>query len=410
MSSRGISLDDKYRTETGQVLMSGIEALVRLPLEQIRRDRRAGSSTAGFISGYRGSPLGGYDQRLIRAKALLDQHDVHFQPGLNEDLAATAVWGSQQVNLHPGARPAGVFGIWYGKAPGVDRSGDVFRHANMTGTWPMGGVLAIAGDDPLAKSSSLPSQSEFALIDAEMPVLTPADVQDVLDLGLHGLAMSRYSGLWTGMIALADVMDGSATVTVDAERLAVRWPPDDDEPRHITLDSLQIANRLALEEVLRQRRLPAALRYARANQLNKIMVDSAAPRLGLAVSGKSWSATLSALDLLGLGLGDANRLGLRLMKVSMPWPLEPTGAAAFASGLERILVIEGKRPLIETQFKELLYHLPADRRPAITGKTDLSGAPLLPAVGDPDALTIAAALLPQLPASDATAASCAFSG
>ena len=236
MSSRGMSLDDKFTAESGRVLLSGIDALVRLPMEQIRRDRQAGLDSAGFISGYRGSPLGAYDQRLAKAKALLDQHDIHVQPGVNEDLAATAVWGSQQVNLHPGAKKDGVFGLWYGKAPGVDRSGDVFKHANMTGTWPKGGVLAIAGDDPLAKSSSLPSQSEFAFVDAEMPVLTPADIQDVLDLGLHGIAMSRFSGLWTGMIALAELMDGSATLSADPDRLRIHLPPDDMAPRHISLD------------------------------------------------------------------------------------------------------------------------------------------------------------------------------
>ena len=184
MIGHGVSLDDKYTATSGRVLINGIEALVRLPLDQARRDRQQGLDTGGFISGYRGSPLGGYDQRLEAAKALLDQHRVQFQPGVNEDLAATAVWGSQQVNLHPGAKVEGVFGLWYGKAPGVDRTGDVFKHANMAGTWRHGGVLAIAGDDPLAKSSSLPSQSEFALIDAEIPVLVPADIQDVLDLGL----------------------------------------------------------------------------------------------------------------------------------------------------------------------------------------------------------------------------------
>jgi len=404
MSSRGVSLDDKYNAETGQVLLNGIEALVRLPVEQIKRDRRNGLKTAGFISGYRGSPLGGYDQRLIKAKALLDQHAIHFQPGLNEDLAATAVWGSQQVNLHPGAKTDGVFGIWYGKAPGVDRSGDVFKHANMTGTWRQGGVLAIAGDDPLAKSSSLPSQSDFALIDAEMPVLTPADIQDVLDLGLHGLAMSRFSGLWTGLIALADLMDGSATVAVDPDRLVINLPPDDGEPRHINLDTMQVPNRVELEQTLRMRRLPAVLRYARANRLNKVLADSQSPDLGIAASGKSWSALLAALDLMGLDLRDANRLGLRLMKISMPWPLEPEGIWDFALGLKTLFVIEAKRPLIETQIKDQLYHMPTDRRPLVAGKTDPAGAPLLPEVGDLDAQTIAAALLRLLPKCDETAA------
>ncbi len=400
MSSRGLSLDDKYRAENGRVLLSGIEALVRLPLDQIRYDRSAGLKTAGFISGYRGSPLSGFDQRLIKASALLDAHDIHFQPGVNEDLAATAVWGSQQACLHPGARTDGVFGIWYGKAPGVDRTGDAFKHANMSGTWPKGGVLAIAGDDPLAKSSSLPNQSEFAFIDAEMPVLTPSSVQEVLDLGLHGLALSRYSGLWTGLIALADLMDGSATVSVDPARLSSSLPPDDALPRHISLEGLQIPNRMALEEALRQRRLPAALRYARANGLNRIVAGADEARIGLLTSGKSWSALLSAFDLLGLDLSDAERLGFRLMKVAMPWPLEPEGIKDFTTGLDAILVIEAKRPLIESQVKDQLYHLPADRRPRIAGKTDPGGAPLFSETGDLDALTIAAALLRLLPESD----------
>ncbi|MGI9507969.1 MAG: indolepyruvate ferredoxin oxidoreductase family protein, partial [Geminicoccaceae bacterium] len=305
MIDDGVSLDDKYSRTSGRVLINGIEALVRLPLDQARRDKNQGLSTGGFISGYRGSPLGGFDQRLEAAKALLDQHRVHFQPGVNEDLAATAVWGSQQVNLHPGANVDGVFGIWYGKAPGVDRSGDVFRHANMAGTWHQGGALAIAGDDPLAKSSSLPSQSEFALIDAEIPVLVPADIQDVLDLGLHGLALSRHSGLWTGLIALADLMDGSATINVDPARLSILQPLGASEPRHITLDGLQVPNRLQAEERLRERCLPAVLDYARANRLNRVVMDSRCPRIGLAASGKNWSAVMAALDLLGLSAEDA---------------------------------------------------------------------------------------------------------
>ena len=404
MGSGDLSLDDKYNAETGQVLLSGIESLVRLPLDQIRSDRRASLKTSGFISGYRGSPLSGYDQRLLKAKALLDRHDVHFQPGVNEDLAANAVWGSQQVCLHPGARNEGVFGIWYGKAPGVDRAGDVFKHANMSGTWPKGGVLAIAGDDPLAKSSSLPNQSEFAFVDAEMPVLTPSDVQDVLDLGLHGLALSRHSGLWTGLIALADLMDGCATVSVDPARLSIALPPDDALSRHISLEGLQVPNRMSLEETLRSRRLPAALRYARANRLNRLMAGADHARFGLLTSGSSWSALLSAFDLLGLDLRDAEGLGFRLMKVAMPWPLEPESIKDFAAGLDAIFIVEAKRPLIEPQVKDLLYHLPADRRPQIAGKTDPSGAPLLPETGDVDAITIAAALLRLLPENDRTSA------
>jgi len=405
MHRKNVSLDDKYISERGEVLIGGVQALVRLPLDQIRYDRRIGLKTAGFISGYRGSPLGGYDQQLMRAKALMDEHGVHFEPGTNEDLAATAVWGSQQVNLHPGAKVDGVFGLWYGKGPGVDRTGDVFRHANMTGTWSKGGVLAIAGDDPLAKSSSIPCQSEFAFVDAEMPILTPSDIQEVLDLGLHGIAMSRHSGLWTGMIALADLMDGSATVNVDPHRLSISVPESDDGERHITLKALQLPYRQASEQRLRDLKIPAALDYARANRLNQVVWDSGrAARLGIAASGKNWQALLAALELLGIDRERAECLGLRLMKVSMPWPLEPESAQAFARGLETVLVVEAKRPLIETQLKEQLYHLDTARRPAILGKRDQFGAPLLSEIGDLSPMEIAPVLLKLLPSNDETKA------
>lgn len=405
MHRKNVSLDDKFISEQGEVLMGGVQALVRLPLDQIRFDRRAGLNTAGYISGYRGSPLGGYDQQLARIESLLDAHRIHFEPGVNEDLAATAVWGSQQVNLHPGAKVEGVFGLWYGKGPGVDRTGDVFRHANMAGTSPKGGVLAIAGDDPMAKSSSLPCQSEFAFVDAEMPVLTPADIQDVLDLGLHGIALSRHSGLWAGMIALADIMDASGTVNIDPGRLSIRIPENDGSPRHITLDALQLPNRHGSEQRLRELRIPAALDYARANRLNRVVWGSSSPAsLGLAVSGKNWQAMMAALDLLGIDQARAERLGLRLMKVSMPWPLEPESAETFAQGLETILVVEAKRPLIETQLKERLYHLDASRRPDIVGKRDRFGAPLLSEISDLHAVAIASTLLKLLPENDETKA------
>ena len=228
--SREVTLDDKYVLERGPVFMTGIQALVRLPLEQIRRDRTAGLDTAGYISGYRGSPLAGYDQQLERAQRFLDSHNLVFQPGLNEEMAATAVWGSQKTGLSGESDYDGVFGIWYGKAPGVDRAGDVLRHANASGTAAAGGVLAIAGDDHLAKSSSLPVQSEHAFIHAEIPVLNPSDLQDVLDYGLHGIAMSRYSGLWVALIALADTMDSSGVVDVDPTRLSIRRPPGKENP------------------------------------------------------------------------------------------------------------------------------------------------------------------------------------
>ena len=404
MHRKNVSLDDKYRCEQGEVLINGIQALVRLPLDQIRQDRRRGLKTAGFISGYRGSPLGGYDQQLARIKSLLDEHDIHVEPGVNEDLAATAVWGSQQVNLHPGARVDGVFGLWYGKGPGVDRTGDVFRHANMAGTSPLGGALAIAGDDPMAKSSSLPCQSEFAFVDAEMPILTPADIQDVLDLGLHGIALSRYSGLWTGLIALADTMDGSATVNADPARLLMTLPPTDDAARHITLQALQLPYRQASERRLRDLKIPAALDYARVNRLNRVVWGDDQANIGIAASGKNWQALMAAFDLLGIDQERAEHLGLRTMKIMMPWPLEPETAEAFARGLETILVVEAKRPLIEPQIKDQLYHLDSARRPDVLGKRDRFGAPLLSETGDLSAMDIAAVLLKILPQNDRTLA------
>ncbi|WP_088343761.1 MULTISPECIES: indolepyruvate ferredoxin oxidoreductase family protein [Rhodomicrobium] len=403
MTDPTVRLDDKYLSESGSCLIGGVQALVRLPLDQIRRDRLAGLNTGGFISGYRGSPLAGYDQQLARAKKLLDVHNIHFQPGVNEDLAATAVWGSQQVNLHPGAKVDGVFGLWYGKAPGVDRSGDVFKHANMSGTAPLGGVLAIAGDDPLAKSSTLASQSEFALIDNEMPVLAAGDIQDLLDLGLHGIALSRFSGLWVGICALTDVLDGSATVNVDPARLSILMPPDDGVARHITLAGLRMQGRLGAEEKMLLVRLPAAKLYARLNRLNRVVWDSAAPRLGIIASGKNWSALRGALQLLGIDAAVADRLGLRVMKTSMPWPLDEADMRDFASGLQSVLVVEAKRPLIETQLKEQLYHWDAAKRPAIIGKRDLTGAPLFSEFGDLEAADIAAVLAKMLPPSELSA-------
>ncbi|HKJ60463.1 MAG TPA: indolepyruvate ferredoxin oxidoreductase family protein, partial [Hyphomicrobiales bacterium] len=397
MTALRISLDDKYTSEAGRFLLTGTQALVRLPLDQIRADRRAGHKTGGFISGYRGSPLGGYDQQLARAARFLKDHNIHFQPGVNEDLAATAVWGSQQVHLRPSATVDGVFGIWYGKTPGVDRSGDAFKHANMTGTAPLGGVVAIAGDDPQAKSSTLACQSEFAFMSAEIPVLAPSGVQDLLDLGLHAIALSRFSGLWVGMAATSDVVDGSATIDVDPARLEILIPEDHGEARHISMELLSLARRHETERSLRMIRLPLVRQYARLNRLNRIMIDSRRARLGIAVNGKNWQAMLDALRLLGIDEAEADRLGLRIMKVAMPWPLDMEDMREFSDGLERILVIEAKRTLIETQICEALYNLPDGNRPAIYGKTDDHGETLLPVTGDMHAENIAPALYRMLP-------------
>jgi len=376
MALAAVALDDKYALETGRIYLSGVQALVRLALMQRRRDERAGLNTAGFISGYRGSPLAGFDQALWHARGFLDRHQLTFQPGLNEDLAATAVWGSQQVGLFPGAKHDGVFAMWYGKGPGVDRSGDVFKHANATGTARHGGVLSLAGDDHACKSSTLPHQSEYALIDASIPVLNPASVQDILDLGLYGWALSRYSGCWVGLKAIADTMDSSGSVFADPHRVEVAAPTDFELPPG-GLGIRWPDPPLDQEAQLRLWKLPAVQAFARANRLDRIVLDAPRARLGIVTTGKSYLDVRQALDELGIAEADARRLGIRLYKVALSWPLEPEGLRRFADGLDEILVVEEKRPIIEEQAKSALYNLPADRRPLIVGKSDERRAPLL---------------------------------
>jgi indolepyruvate ferredoxin oxidoreductase len=394
MSKRTVTLEDKYAQEGGAVFLTGVQALVRLPLEQKRLDRRAGLNTAGFISGYRGSPLGGYDQQLERAKRFLDAHDVKFWEGVNEDLGATAVWGSQQVGVFPGARFDGVFGLWYGKAPGVDRTGDVFKHANFAGAARHGGVLAVAGDDHACKSSTLPSQSEFAFIDAEMPVLNPASVQDVLDLGMFGWALSRYCGAWVGLIALADTMDSGAVVEVGLDRHAFLTPPDFDlGPGGVSLRGAD--QPLDKEARLRRVKLPAAQAFARANRLDRVVLASDAPRFGIVATGQAVRDVMEALDALGLSPHEAGQAGVSVYKVGMSWPLEPQGISAFAQGLGTILVIEHKRALVEPQMRDILFSAPM--RPRVVGKRDETGAPLLSDVGALTIPEIARAIFDRLP-------------
>ncbi|MDN3518734.1 indolepyruvate ferredoxin oxidoreductase family protein [Aquisalimonas lutea] len=381
MALADVHLEDKYALETGRIYLNGIQALVRLPLMQARRDARAGHHTAGFISGYRGSPLGGLDKALWDAQAFLEPQAIRFQPGVNEDLAATSVWGSQQVGLWPGARYDGVFGMWYGKAPGVDRSGDVFRHANAAGTAPLGGVLAVAGDDHGCKSSTLPSQSEFAFMDLQMPVLHPADVQDLLDMGLYGWAMSRYSGCWVGLIVVADTADASASVHVDPGRPVIQLPDDFRMPP----DGLGIRwpdRPLEQEARLHRYKLNAVRAFARVNGIDRITLDSPRPRLGIVTTGKAYLDLCQALEDLGIDAAAAAAIGLRVYKVGMPWPLEPEGAARFAEGLDEILVVEEKRPLIEPQLREQLYNHTQAARPRIVGKYDEQGEWLLPSEGE----------------------------
>jgi indolepyruvate ferredoxin oxidoreductase len=391
-----VTLDDKYALEEGRVFITGVQALLRVLIDQARRDAAAGLRTAGFVSGYRGSPLGGLDQQAARAKAFLEPRHILFKEAINEDLGATAVWGSQQSNLFPGALYDGVFGMWYGKAPGVDRTGDAFRHANFAGTWPKGGVLAVAGDDHACKSSTLPSQSEYAFQDFEMPVLAPADVQEVLDFGLIGYALSRFCGLWVGLTALADTMDSGATITVGPSRGQVIAPEGFSMPPGglgIRLKDQPMDK----ERRLRLYRLPAALAFARANALDRVVLASPRARLGIAAHGQAWADVLEALSAVGLGLAEAADLGVALYKVAMPWPLEPAGIRSFASGLETLLVVEHKRPLLESQVRAALYDLPAHAQPRVIGKVDEQGHPLLSQLGALSVAEIALAIADRLP-------------
>jgi hypothetical protein len=365
-------LDDKYTTTAGRVYLTGYQALVRLLMIQRDRDRAAGLNTAGFVSGYRGSPLGGLDQTLWKAKAHLASHDIVFQPGINEDMAATAVWGSQQVALSPKARVQGVFGMWYGKGPGVDRCGDVFRHANAAGSSQYGGVLVIAGDDHAAKSSTLPHQTDHFFKSMMMPVLAPAGVQDYLDFGVHGWALSRYSGCWVAFKALADTVETSASVDVDPLRVTTKIPDDFALPEG-GLNIRWPDPPLVQEKRLLHAKLYAALAYCRANGLNRIVIDSPQPRLGIITSGKSYLDVRQAFDDLGIDEALAAEIGIRLYKVGMVWPLEAEGVRHFAEGLDEILVIEEKRQLLEYQLKEELYNWREDVRPRVVGKFDEKG-------------------------------------
>jgi len=368
----GISLDDKFTLERGRAFMTGTQAIVRLPMLQRQRDLAAGLNTAGYLTGYRGSPLGGIDLTAARAKKYLDAHHVTFQPGTNEDLAATAIWGTQQLNLFPGARYDGVFGLWYGKGPGVDRSGDVFKHANMAGTAPHGGVLVLAGDDHAAKSSTTAHQSEHILKACGIPVLYPSNVQEYLDYGLHGWALSRYTGLWVAMKCVTDVVESGASVELDPERVRIALPDDFDLPP----GGLNIRwPDAVLEQEARMNNYKwyAALAYARTNRLNRIVWDSPRAKIGIITAGKSYLDTRQALADLGIDETIARDIGIRLYKVGMTWPLEAEGVHQFAQGLEEILVVEEKRQILEYQLKEELYNLKDGERPRVVGKFDDTG-------------------------------------
>ena len=363
-----VTLEDKYALDHGRAFMSGVQALVRLPMLQQTRDAMAGLNTGGFISGYRGSPLGGYDQALWQAKKHLAAHNIVFQPGVNEELGATAVWGTQQLDLYPEHKKFdGVFGIWYGKGPGVDRSLDVFKHANMAGTAKHGGVIAIAGDDHISKSSTAAHQSDHVFKAVGFPVFFPTNVQEILDLGLHAFAMSRFAGVWAGMKTIQEIVESSASVWVDPDRVNIVLPEDFLMPPgglHIRWPDPPLEQ----EARLMNYKWYAALAYVRANRLNHTVIDSPNARLGLIASGKAYNDTRQALHDLGLDDDTCRRIGIRLHKVTVVWPLEASITREFATGLQEILVIEEKRQVIEYQLKEELYNWREDVRPNVLGK------------------------------------------
>lgn len=366
-----VTLDDKYSLDFGRAFMSGVQALVKLPMLQRQRDALAGKNTAGFISGYRGSPLGGYDQALWKAKKYLQAQNIVFQPGVNEELAATALWGTQQLGFAPPGtnRFDGVFGIWYGKGPGVDRCSDVFKHANMAGTTPWGGVIAVAGDDHVAKSSTAAHQSDHIFKACGLPVFFPANVQEILDLGLHAFAMSRYAGVWAGMKTIQEIVESSATAIIDPERVQIRLPEDFPMPPggvHIRWPDAALEQEARLFDT----KWYAALAYIRANRLNHNVIEGPNDRFGIIASGKAYNDTRQALLDLGLDDDTCRRLGIRVHKVAVVWPLEAQGTREFAQGLREILVVEEKRQVIEYQLKEELYNWREDVRPNVLGKFD----------------------------------------
>ncbi len=395
MDLSSVTLEDKYTLSSGRIYLSGIQALVRLPLLQRNSDRAQGIASGGFISGYRGSPLGGYDYALWQARPHLASHDIRFQPGMNEDLAATSVWGSQQVALFPRAKVAGVFAIWYGKGPGVDRSMDVLKHGNAAGSARYGGVLCLAGDDHGCQSSTTAHQSEQNFAAAMMPIFNPATVQDYLDFGLLGFALSRFSGCWVGFKAIAETVESSASAIADPGRVEIVWPQDFELPPG-GLNIRWPDTPLEQERRLHGPKMAAVAAFARANAIDRIVIDPPHARLGIIATGKAYLDVRQALAELGIDGEAAAALGIRIYKVGLSWPLEAEGARRFADGLEDVLVVEEKRGFVEDQLVRILYNMPADRRPSVVGKTDETGAPLLPSAGEIGPTMVAHAVVGRL--------------
>ncbi|MEZ5839837.1 MAG: indolepyruvate ferredoxin oxidoreductase family protein [Hyphomicrobiales bacterium] len=368
---RDVKLDDRYDLDRDEVILSGGQAIVRLTMMQQARDAAEGLSTAGYVTGYRGSPVGGLDQQFWRAKGPLAKAGIVFRPGLNEDLAATSVWGTQQAELRGEGRYDGVFGIWYGKGPGVDRTGDAFKHANLAGTSPHGGVLALMGDDHTCESSTTAHQSEFAFVDAMIPVLSPAGVQELLDFGILGIALSRYAGTWVAVKCVKDTIESTAVVDGAIDRVKVVVPNGFDLPA----DGVSIRrfdNPIAQEARLHDHKLPAVRAFVAANAIDRLVWSGGErPRIGIVSLGKSFLDVRQALDDLGIDEAAAERMGIRLLKIGCAWPLEPGIIERFAEGLDEIVVVEEKRALLETQIKEILYG--RDIRPRVVGKRDDRG-------------------------------------
>ncbi|HMN74396.1 MAG TPA: indolepyruvate ferredoxin oxidoreductase family protein, partial [Rhodoblastus sp.] len=390
----GVSLDDKFDLTKQRIFSTGTQAVVRLLLMQKERDRRAGLNTAGFITGYRGSPLGSVDMQMHSAKKLFDKNDILFQPGLNEDLAATAVWGAQQAEMRGEGKYDGVFCIWYGKGPGVDRSGDVFRHANLAGTSKNGGALVLMGDDHTAESSTTAHQSDFHLVDVMMPILAPAGVQEILDYGIYGFALSRYASVWVGVKCLKDTIESTSSVDGSLDRVEIVTPSDFKMP----LGGLSIRPRdgiLDQEARLQEYKRDAILAFLRANKVNRIVTSGGpAPKIGIITSGKSYLDVRQAFDDLGIDEVRANDLGVRLYKLGCVWPIEPQGLRDFAEGLDMIIVVEEKRSLIEVQVREELFGTP--NQPIVVGKKDEKNNWLFPVKGALDTNEIAIAIAERI--------------
>jgi indolepyruvate ferredoxin oxidoreductase len=388
MALNQVTLDDKYDLTKSRVFVTGFQAIVRLCLMQKERDRRAGLNTAGYVTGYRGSPLGTLDQQFIRAQRSLDKYDIRFQAGLNEDIAATAIWGSQQAELRGEGKFDGVFGLWYGKGPGVDRTGDVFRHANFAGTSKHGGVLALMGDDHTAESSTTAHQSEYHFIDVMIPILNPAGVQEILDYGLYGWAMSRFCGTWVALKSMHETVESTAVIDGSMERINIVVPDDfamPDGGLNIRLRDTILGQEARLHDYKRD----AMLAFVRANKLNKYITSGGRrPKIGIITVGKSYLDVRQALDELGIDEVKCNDLGIRLYKIGCPWPISQQDLKQFADGLELIIVVEEKRSLIEVQVREELYG--TANQPVCIGKKDEQRNWLFPVKGalDPNEIAI----------------------